>query len=419
MGAVACGPAIAVPDHEGTSGGHDTVTEPTPMFTTGSSSDTTTGEASTGTAEDPCGQLGSGPAGDVETGGGFGGCVLCHEGFLLEFFPVGGRSAAALLPTEDGGFVAVGSTDTPASITWLDAEGNPTAQAGPYADQLYLESGAWTDDGGMVLAGTRAGALWLGIVDASGALLVDRRQELPDGSFLPGVRVVHHPTAGTFASAYMGDLSLDAYSWGLSQFDDELQQQHGFHSPTEPFNVELFTRGTIALTSTDVLYGLIGREDGLSLLRREAAVPPGEAESGFAELGIAGRPADLVALHGDVVVSASNDVNPHIARIDDGDDIAWTWSPSGGSSTRVDRLAFDSIHDLVFVGGVVRLDGGAEHLWLAALDPAGNDVWEWLAPPIPEGPNTPVLDLVELPAGGVAASTFGSLWYVTARPNAC
>jgi hypothetical protein len=410
----ACGPTIASGGDTTSAGDDNAASDHAESDTVASSTGAATTESpdpptTTTTTGDTCGPIET--DGDFETGGTFGGCVVCHDGFLLEFFPVGGTEAEALLPTQRGGFVAVGG----ASIAWLDADGNITAHGGPYADGLTLEAGAWDPDGGLVLAGRLGLDLWVGTTDPMG-ILVDK-QILPaaEGFYQRDISVIHHPD-GIFVSAHLGVRHSEAVSLTLVRLDHELWHVSSTFNAVPAFTLTPSVRSAAVLTPAGDIVVSSRDEDGLLLLRR----PNDEnAMLESAIVDVPGLPADLAALSDDGVVTASNDTLARIARVQPDGQVTWLRSLSVEDATWVDRITFDATHELVFAAGTVHAPGSAARLWLHALDVHGDDVWMWTGPPAPEGPNTPALAMTSLPEGGAAASTFGSLWYVVIRPWAC
>jgi hypothetical protein len=414
LGLVACGPVVAL-DGEPAGSSDDTGpnTDPPPPVTTTTASTTgpTMGEdAATTDDEDPCAQLGS--------------CPLCHEGFLLEFFAVGGLEARALLPTADGGFVAVGTMENPGAITWLDGEGNAGAEVGPYADGLEVQAATWGPDGGLVLAGNVGQTLWVGITDESGALL--RALDIANGEppshhpVLPDIRVHRHAVRGLFISAHVGSDPPLATSVGVIQLNDDLEYRHGFYTVSQPFTLDVSTRSGSTVTSTDMLYASsYAGELGLRLLRRSTETPWNVVQPESSVVDVPGLPSSITALHGDAIVTASNDDSAHLARVDDGEHLVWHRALSMAPVTRADRVGFDAVNDLLFVAGAVGEADGTEALWIAAFDQDGEDVWTFIAPPELEDAGTPALDVTSLPNGGVAISTAGKLWYAIVLPYAC
>jgi hypothetical protein len=414
LGSLACGPVVALDgDAAGSSGdgGPSTDSPSAVTTTTATTTGPTVGEESASTGDDdPCAQFGS--------------CPLCHEGFLLQFFAVGGLEARALLPTAEGGLVAVGTMEDPGAITWLDGDGNPSAQAGPYAEGLELQSATWGPDGGLILAGSVGQALWVGITDASGSLL--RALDVASGEppthnpVLPDIRVNRHEFRGVFLTAHYGSQPPLATGTGVTQLNYDLEYRHGFYVVADPFTLDLSTRGGATVTSTDMLYASsYAGELGLRLLRRSIETPWNVVQPESSVVDVPGLPASITALHGDAIVTASNDDSAHIARIDGGEHLVWHRALSVAPVTRADRVGFDATSDLLLVAGAVGEGDGTEVLWIAALDEDGEDVWAFIAPPELEDASTPVLDVVGLPDGGVAISTAGNLWYALVLPYAC
>ena len=343
---------------------------------------------------------------------------MCHDEYRIDFFRADGLQAHALLPTTDGGFLAVGTPDDPASIAWLDAEGNITATAGPYADDLVLRSATWGPDDQIVLAGTIGHQLWVAKTDAAGRLLVgglDERLSEAYPAYLEDIQVVQHDVRGILVSAHMGEEPPEAMTMTMTQFNHDAAWRWGQLVPIhEVFTVSPTARGASTVTPSELFVAMTRTPVGLRLIQRETYVPWNIVEPQIFDVEVPGLPASIAALHGDSVVTASNDEHAHIAAVDDDRVVAWHRTLVG---VRAEQVGFDPVHDLVFVAGS-DLDAD-EALWIAALDDEGNDVWAWAAPPTLEGPSTPVLDVVALSEGGIAISTAGSLFYLTVHPHAC